>query len=1153
MPRGRSRYLELLDERVLVFDGAMGSSIQAFELPPEAYQGREGCNDYLVLARPDVVEGVHRGFLRAGCDVLETNTFGSNRLKLAEYGLAERTYEINQAAAQLARRLADEYSTPEHPRFVAGSMGPTGKLPSSEDPSLCDVTFQELADIYYQQAQPLVEGGCDLLLVETSQDILEVRAAVIGVNRYLRDSGRRVPLQVQVTLDTTGRMLLGTDIAAALTTMESLPVQVVGLNCSTGPEQMRESVRYLAEHSRLKVSVIPNAGIPANVGGRAVYSLDPNSMAEALAEFVEEFGVEVVGGCCGTTAEHMRRVVERVGGRPVRRRRVISLPAVSSALRSVPLRQDPPPLLVGERVNSQGSRQVKRLLLAEDYDAVLRIARDQVEGGAHVLDLCVALTERGDEAAMMSTLVHRLACTVDAPLMIDSTELPAIRGALESYPGRALVNSVNLENGRTRIDSLLPLVKEHGAALLALTIDEQGMAKTAERKLEVARRIHAICVGEYGLAPEALLFDPLTFTLATGEDEFADSAMETLEAIRRIKAELPGVLAVLGVSNVSFGLAAHARAVLNSVFLYHAVAAGLDLAIVNPAHVTPYAEIPPEPRILAEDLIYNRRPDALARCVDYFQAHAPGAVEQLAEDPTAGMSVEERIRHQILHRRGEGIEGLIDRALESRAPGEVLNSVLLPAMKEVGDRFGAGELILPFVLQSAEVMKRAVAHLEQFLGRQEGYTKGQVVLATVYGDVHDIGKNLVSTILRNNGYTVHDLGKQTPINVIVDRAMEVGADAIGLSALLVSTSRQMPLCVQELRRRGLKIPVLVGGAAINPAFAHRTALLEDGSLYEGGVFYARDAFQGLQIAEQLCHREGRDAFIQESLRRTRRTLEREAAAADRPGRTPAAAVGSPVAPGARLPMPPFWGRRVMGQEIDLMEVFDLLDLKALFRLQWGGRGLKDGLGRQQVEDEFRLRLERMKRDAVERGYLAPRVVYGYYPCGSQGDELVVLDPGDPSRELARFAFPRQAGDERLCLADYFAPLGWPRPDVVAFQVVTVGPGAGELERRLHEAGDYAESLYLHGLGVQTAEALAEYTHRLIRRELGLGPEQGQRYSWGFPACPEVADHRQLLELLSAREAIGVDLTSAFLLVPEQSTAALVVHHPEAKHFAIRTP
>ncbi|MBV9278826.1 MAG: homocysteine S-methyltransferase family protein, partial [Chloroflexi bacterium] len=822
----------------------MGTSIQGYHLTPEDFGGKEGCNDYLVLTRPQIVEEIHTSFMEVGCDVLETDSFNASRLRLGEYGLADRTYEVNFQAAQIARRVADRHSTPGRPRFVAGSMGPTGKLLSSEDPSLSDITFDQLADVFCEQARPLVEGGCDLLIVETMFDMLELKAAIFGIHRSFRASGCRVPIQAQVTLDTSGRMLFGNDIGAVTTTLSALDVQVIGLNCSTGPEHMREPVRYLGEYCPRFISVVPNAGIPLNSGGQAVYPLGPEQMAEALAEFVEEFGVNVVGGCCG--------VIERIGRRPARERSVTRVPAVASGVRSFALHQEPPPLLVGERVNSQGSRRVKRLLLADDYDSIMTVARDQVEGGAHVLDVCVALTERTDEVEQMCTLAKKLSLSVEAPLVIDSTDAAVIAEALKRCPGRAIVNSINMENGRERIDAVLPHVKEHGAVVVALTIDEEGMAREVDHKVRVARRIYDIAVDEYGLAPEDLIFDDLTLPLTTGDPAEANTARNTLEGIRRIEAECPGVSTLLGISNVSFGIAPHARAVLNSVFLFHAVQAGLDLAIVHPKDIIPYAEIPSEQRRLAEDLIYNRREDALARFIAYFEQHGPAAgAEDPAEDPMEGMTAEQRIHYQILHRKKDGVEANIDEALTRQDAVGVLNNVLLPAMKEVGDKFGAGELILPFVLQSAEVMKKAVAHLEQFLERREGTTKGTVVLATVFGDVHDIGKNLVNTILTNNGYTVHDLGKQVPINTIIDRAVEVDATAIGLSALLVSTSKQMPLVVKELHHRGLSFPVLVGGAAINRAYGRRILYVDDDTRYAAGVFYCKDAFEGLETMDRL--------------------------------------------------------------------------------------------------------------------------------------------------------------------------------------------------------------------------------------------------------------------------------------------------------------
>ncbi len=796
------RYLDALQERVLIFDGAMGTSLQQQKLSAAEFGGEQynGCNDFLVISYPQAVEKVHRSFLDAGVDVLETDTFRSNRLTLGEYGLGERTLEINRAAAALARRIADEYSTSKQPRFVAGSIGPSGKLPSADDPELSNIGFDELADIFREQAVGLIQGGADLLLIETSQDILEVKAAIHGIERAFEETGTYLPVQAQVTLDTTGRMLLGTDIAAALAILEGMTIDVIGLNCSTGPEHMRQPIAYLGEHARLPVSCIPNAGLPLNVDGEAVYPLEPEPFAAAMVEFVEKNGISVVGGCCGTTPQHLKVLVEKLGGRshphrPAQRRGA----SLASTMRAMPMQQQPPPLLIGERCNAQGSRKFKRLLLAEDYDAILELAREQVEGGAHALDISVAVTERPDEVELMRRVVKKLAMGVELPLVIDTTEVDVMEAALKTTPGRCLINSTHLESGRLKADQVFRLAREHNAAVLVLTIDEKGMARTAAHKLEVAQRIYNMAVGEHGLRPEALVFDTLTFTLATGDPEFAESAIETLEGIRQIKAALPGVLTSLGVSNVSFGLDAAARPVLNSIMLYHAVQAGLDMAIVNPAHITPYAEIPSEERELSEDLIFNRRPDALQRFIEYFASTTTGTQKQAAGDPTADMTAEQRLAWRILHRHKDGVEADIDEII-SRDPDasrhetavNILNNVLLPAMKEVGDRFGAGELILPFVLQSAEVMKKAVSHVEQYLERSEGTTKGTVVLATVYGDVHDIGKNLVKTILANNGYTVVDLGKQVPAETIITQAVEANASAIGLSALLVNTSKQMP-------------------------------------------------------------------------------------------------------------------------------------------------------------------------------------------------------------------------------------------------------------------------------------------------------------------------------------------------------------------------
>ncbi len=1204
------RYLDALEKKVLIFDGAMGTSLQKMNLTAEHFGGEKyvGCNDYLVITYPQAVEAVHRSFLEVGVDVIETDTFRSNRITLSEYGLQERVIAINQAAASLARRLADEYAEKTgQPRFVAGSIGPSGKLPSADDPELSNVTFDELADVFREQAIGLIRGGVDALLIETSQDILEVKAAIRGLHRAFEESGVFLPIQAQVTLDTSGRMLLGTDVEAALAILEGLGIDVVGLNCSTGPEHMREPIRILGEQSPLPVSCIPNAGLPLNVDGQAVYPLEPEPFANDLYEFVTKHNISIVGGCCGTTPAHLKLLVEKLKDHPHPPRPPRLEPKLASAMTAKAMRQDPPPTLIGERCNAQGSRKFKRLLLEEDYDAILEIAREQVESGAHALDVSTAVTERPDEAELMRKVVKKLELGVDVPLVIDTTERDVLEVALKTAPGRCLINSTHLEGGRAKADKVFALAKEHNAAVICLTIDEQGMAKTRERKLEVARRMYEIAVNEHGLRPQDLVFDALTFTLATGDPEFANSAIETLEGIRLIKQSLPGVLTSLGVSNLSFGLAPHARPVLNSVMLYHAVQAGLDMAIVNPAHVTPYAEISPEERQLAEDLIFNRRPDALQRYIGHFEQVTPQSAD-LTADPTAAMTPEQRLHWKIIHRHKEGVEADIDEIIRTathppspvgrppdggRAGGEgqppspagrgaggegpavaettaedemaspaperqtpprphdvavhILNTVLLPAMKEVGDKFGSGELILPFVLQSAEVMKKAVAHLENYLEKKEGISKGRIVLATVYGDVHDIGKNLVKTILANNGYTVIDLGKQVPAETIIAKAIEVHATAIGLSALLVSTSKQMPLIVNELSRRGLHFPVLIGGAAINRRFGRRILQTESGAYYEAGVFYCKDAFEGLETMDALIDPQRREELFARIRREADMELGR--ARAEMPPTGPRPRSGVVPAP---LPPPTRWGVRVVRQ-MPLDMVFQHLSINELYRLSWGARNAH-GEAWEKLKRDFDARLERMKREALRDGWLKPRAVYGIFPCQAEGDSLIVYDPVTIDRaspeELTRFVFPRQPTDEHLCLADYFAPMRSGQFDVVAFQVVTVGQEATERFERLQAAGDYTEAYFTHGLAVQTAEATAEYLHRHIRRELGIPEGQGKRYSWGYPAIPELEDHRKVFDLLPAEKELGMTLSPAYQLIPEQSTAAIIVHHPQAKYYSV---
>lgn len=1159
------RYLDAIEDHVVLFDGAMGTSIQNYTLTIEDYGGQqyEGCVDNLVMTRPDIIKAIHASFLEVGSEVVETNTFRGNRLTLSEYGLGDIVLDLNRTAARIAREVCDEFEQKTGiPRFVAGSMGPSGKLPSGDDPSLSDWSYQQLSDLFYEQAQGLVEGGADLLLIETSQDILEVKAAVDGINRYFDDHNVRVPIQVQVTLDTSGRMLFGTDIAGALVTLEALRIDIFGMNCSTGPEYMRQPVQYLVERSPFPISVLPNAGLPINVDGEAVYPMEPDPFSDMVSEFTR-WGVNIVGGCCGTRPSHLDKLYQAIHGhshkdllegavriKPTPRKVEDLEPQVSSGMTAARMMQNPGPTLIGERVNSQGSRKVKKLLLADDYDSIVQIGVGQVEGGAHMLDVCVALTERDDELVQMEKVVKKLSMAVEVPLIFDTTEADVAEAALALYPGKGIINGNNLENGRDKVDVIYPLAKRYGAAVMSMTIDEDGMAHTRDKKLDIAKRLTDIAENEYNIPRGDLIFDVLTFPLTTGQAELRNDAIETIEAIRLIKEQIPGVLTSLGVSNVSFGVGKAARAVLNSVFLYHATQAGLDMAIVNPAHITPYSEIPDDQRKIANDLIFNTDDDALPRFIQYFEENDVQVGGNAQIDPTEDMTSEEAVHWQIVHRKKEGIEGRIDDCLTRNDPVWVLNNVLLPAMKEVGDKFGAGELILPFVLQSAEVMKKAVGHLEQFMDKVEGSTKGTVVLATVYGDVHDIGKNLVKTILSNNGYTVHDLGKQVPVNTIIEKAVEYNADAIGLSALLVSTSKQMPLVVNELARRGLEIPVLIGGAAINRKFGRRILFLDDTKEpYAPGVFYCKDAFEGLSVVDHLIDDDKRDPFMEQLFAEAYEELGKKA-----PSKRVEASPDMRTVPDAEhIPTPPFWGPKVV-ESMPLEIVFNDIHKPELYRLSWGAKNTR-GDEWTKLEAEFEERLERMKREALQNKTLKPQATYGYFPANSDGNDVVIWDyeayaANGEKIEVGRFSFPRQTNGDYLCISDYYASIDSGKTDVVELQVVTVGEVATEEFERLQNSDNYSEAYFFHGLAVQTAEAVANYMTRHITQELGIQPKQGKRYSWGYPACPELQDHELVFKLLPGVEKMGMTLSPSYQLIPEQSTAAIYTHHPKAKYFGV---
>ncbi len=1160
-----STYLDAARQRVLIYDGATGTNLQLRDLSADDFGGpsMEGCNEILVATRPDVIADLHRSFFEVGSEVVETDSFGSLPITLAEYGIADRAYELNRTAAEIAKEVAHGFTTPDRPRWVAGSIGPGTKFPS-----LGQIRFAEMRDAYEVQARGLLDGGVDLLVIETVFDLLQAKAAIIGSRRAMAATGTQVPIQVQVTIELTGRMLPGTEIAAALTALDAMRPDVIGLNCATGPAEMHEHLRHLSRHCRVPISCLPNAGLPSVVDGKMHYDLTPAQLAEYHHGFVTELGVSVIGGCCGTTPEHLRAVVERCADLQPSLRNPVHEPGAASMYTAVPFRQDTSFLVVGERTNANGSLKFRKAMLASDWDTCVAMARDQVKEGAHVLDVCVDYTGE-DGVSDMDEIVSRFATQSSIPLVIDSTEPPVIEAALRWIGGKAVLNSVNLEDGDapgTRLDRFLSLAREYGAAVVCTCIDQEGQARTAEWKLRSAKAIHDLAVNRYGLEPGDLLFDPLALPLSTGMEESRRDGIETIKGIELIKAELPGVHTILGLSNVSFGLTPAARHVLNSVYLNECVEAGLDAAIVHAARIMPLSRIPEEQRKVCLDLIYDRRTkdyDPLQVLLGLFEGVSSSTLEK--EDRT-GWPVERRLEHRIIDGDRDGLTDDLDEALQTTPALAIVNDTLLAGMKVVGDLFATGEMQLPFVLQSAEAMKMAVAHLEPHMERSGTGGKGRLVLCTVKGDVHDIGKNLVDIILTNNGYEVHNLGIKVSLAQMVEKLQEVDGDVLGMSGLLVKSTLIMRENLEELNRRGLSdVPVLLGGAALTRRYVERDLR----EVYEGRVFYGKDAFEGLRTMDKLMEikRSGVDdpEFGREATGRILPAFERGDDADDIPSRSPA------VEDDNQVFTPPFLGSRVV-KGISIDDIAAFINETALFRNQWQYRP-----ERGENDADFKARIRPTLREelgkAIAGGLLLPQVVYGYYPANGDGDDLVIWKDDDRTAEWMRFSFPRERKSPWRCIADFLRPVdrrpdGTPGQrrselDYAAFHIVTIGARVSEATAELFGQDRYTEYLLLHGLGVEMAEALAEYWHKRIREEWGFADEdqrlvdvlvrqgyRGGRYSWGYPACPDLEDNLKVAELLEA-DRIGVEVSEDFQYVPEQTTSAVICHHPQAKYFVAR--
>lgn len=1159
----KSSLREALLARTVIADGAMGTMLQAANPTLEDFQNHEGCNEILNVSRPDIVKSVHRQYLDVGVDAIETNTFGANFANLAEYGIEDRIYELAFSGAKLAREVADEYSTEDKPRWVLGSLGPGTKLPT-----LGHTSYQKLKDAYATASQGLVEGGCDALLVETTQDLLQAKAAINGARQAIQDSDRDIVLIAQVTVETTGTMLLGSEIGAALNALEPLDIDLIGLNCATGPAEMSEHLRSLSKGSQSQISVMPNAGLPILGANGAEYPLGPDELAEFLADFTKNYGVNLVGGCCGTTPAHMKAVVDRLGRETIVVRNPELERGASSLYQFVPFRQDKTYLSIGERTNANGSRAFRDALLAEDWQTCIEIARDQIRDGAHMLDLSVDYVGR-DGVKDMQELASRLATSSTLPIVLDSTEPAVIKAGLEHLGGRSVINSVNFEDGdgpQSRFARIMPLVQEHGAAVVALTIDEEGQARTAEWKMKVATRLIEELTQKWNMNIGDILIDCLTFPIATGQEETRKDGIETLNAIRQLKEKYPEVQTTLGVSNVSFGLNPAARIVLNSVFLSEAVKAGLDSAIVHPSKITPIARIEEKALKVALDLVYDRREydetgectyDPLTVFLDLFDGVETTSTKISRAAELAALPLEERLERRIVDGEKVGLEAdLLEAMKKGIKPLVIINDHLLSGMKIVGELFGKGEMQLPFVLQSAEVMKIAVAILEPHMEKTDDEGRGKILLATVKGDVHDIGKNLVDIILSNNGYTTVNIGIKQTINQIIDAAAENNVDVVGMSGLLVKSTVIMKENLEELNNRGLsdRWPVILGGAALTRSFVE----VDLANVFPGTVRYAKDAFEGLKLMDSMMGMKRGVPGAELPALRERKTVRTRGVINE--GDLIVDTERSDVAANNSLPSPPFYGSKVV-KGIALADYLGMLDERALFMGQWGLKGAR-GEYEKMVETEGRPRLRSLLNEVQSQGWLNAAVVYGYFPCYSEGNDLVVLhhEGPDKGKERVRFSFPRQRRDRRLCLSDFYRSKESGEIDTVAFHIVTMGQSVSEATSKLFAANNYREYLELHGLSVQLTEALAEHWHARIRQELSFGSEdspditeildqgyRGSRYSFGYPACPDLEQQVQLCQLLEP-ERIGVELSEEFQLHPEQSTSAIIVHHPEAKYF-----